>query len=64
MRRTSVSVLVVMLIACASVAQDKWYPSRWGADDQRGAANRVTRRRCLRRRASSRAADVSAGTRL
>jgi kynurenine formamidase len=30
------------LVACASVAQDKWYPSKWGADDQRGAANRIT----------------------
>jgi len=42
MRRTFVLLLVVMLIACASVAQDNWYPSRWGADDQRGAANRIT----------------------
>lgn len=42
MRRTLVLLLVVMLIACASVAQDKWYPSRWGAEDQRGAANRIT----------------------
>jgi kynurenine formamidase len=30
------------LIACASVAQENWYPSRWGAEDQRGAANRMT----------------------
>jgi len=42
MRRTFGLLLVVMLIACASVAQDNWYPSRWGADDQRGAANRIT----------------------
>lgn len=42
MRRTFVWLLVVMLVACASVAQDNWYPSRWGAQDQRGAANRVT----------------------
>src|SRR5215467_4560151 len=21
---------------------EKWYPSRWGANDQRGAANRIT----------------------
>jgi kynurenine formamidase len=42
MRRTIVSVFVVLLVACASVAQDKWYPSKWGADDQRGAANRIT----------------------
>ena len=42
MRRTFISLLVVTFLACASVAQDKWYPSRWGADDQRGAANRIT----------------------
>jgi len=42
MRRTTICLLVVMLVACASVAQDKWYPSRWGAEDQRGAANRIT----------------------
>ena len=42
MRRTFVALVVVMLVACASVAQNNWYPSRWGADDQRGAANRIT----------------------
>src|SRR5688500_10421046 len=42
MRRIVSAVLVVMFVACASVAQDNWYPSRWGADDQRGAANRIT----------------------
>ena len=42
MRRICVSLLVVTLIACASVAQENWYPSRWGAEDQRGAANRMT----------------------
>ena len=42
MGRTTVFLLVVTFVACASVAQDKWYPSRWGADDQRGAANRIT----------------------
>lgn len=31
------------LAASAAVGQtDKWYPSRWGAEDQRGAANRIT----------------------
>jgi kynurenine formamidase len=35
-------VAVVMACADGSVAQDNWYPSRWGASDQRGAANRVT----------------------
>jgi kynurenine formamidase len=42
MRRACSSALLVLLVACASVAQDNWYPSRWGADDQRGAANRIT----------------------
>ena len=42
MRRIFVCLLVVTLIACASVAQENWYPSRWGAEDQRGAANRIT----------------------
>jgi kynurenine formamidase len=33
-----------MLLACSSALgqTDRWYPSRWGADDQRGAANRLT----------------------
>src|SRR6476619_6372518 len=38
------SVLVVAVLA-ATVARgqaDRWYPSRWGAADQRGAANRIT----------------------
>ena len=36
-------VLAVALGAGAtSFAQNNWYPSRWGAEDQRGAANRVT----------------------
>ena len=42
MRRTVLLLLIGMLIACASVAQNNCYPSRWGADDQRGAANRIT----------------------
>jgi kynurenine formamidase len=39
-------VLVVtgVLLACSNLLgqADRWYPSRWGADDQRGAANRIT----------------------
>ena len=50
MRRTTVALLVVMFVACASVAQDKWYPSKWGADDQRGAANRITPAKVLEAR--------------
>ena len=42
MRRACLSALLVLVVACASVAQDNWYPSQWGAEDQRGAANRIT----------------------
>ena len=38
------SILVVAVLA-ATVARgqaDRWYPSQWGAADQRGAANRIT----------------------
>jgi kynurenine formamidase len=45
--RTSIAVVLItaalMLTSSATLGQsDRWYPSRWGADDQRGAANRVT----------------------
>src|SRR5688500_17037691 len=42
MRRSLIFTLVVIFVACSSVAQDNWYPSQWGAGDQRGAANRIT----------------------
>ena len=35
-------------VACVALAQsDDWFPSRWGAADQRGAANRVTAEKVL-----------------
>ena len=38
-----VGAVVLALAATGMLAQsDRWYPSRWGADDQRGAANRIT----------------------
>jgi kynurenine formamidase len=43
--RTRSLVVLVVVIAAATVARgqsDRWYPSRWGATDQRGAANRIT----------------------
>src|SRR5262245_61879974 len=43
--RTRSLVILVVLVAAATVAYgqgDRWYPSRWGAADQRGAANRIT----------------------
>jgi kynurenine formamidase len=37
-------LVTAVLLACSSVLgqTDRWYPSRWGAEDQRGAANRLT----------------------
>ena len=37
-------IVLAVLVACSSALgqTDRWYPSRWGADDQRGAANRLT----------------------
>ena len=45
MIRTRSLILLVVFAAAATVAygqSDRWYPSRWGAADQRGAANRIT----------------------
>ena len=38
----SVLVVAVLAVTVARGQADKWYPSRWGAADQRGAANRIT----------------------
>ena len=49
----SISVIVVLVLA-ATVARgqgDRWYPSRWGGADQRGAANRITPAKVLEARA-------------
>ena len=40
-----VSCVVILGIAAGGLAlgqSDNWFPSRWGAADQRGAANRIT----------------------
>ena len=50
MRRSLIFALVVVFVACSSVAQDNWYPSPWGAEDQRGAANRITPAKVLEAR--------------
>jgi len=47
--------LVVLLCALAAAAatlgqESQWYPSRWGAADQRGAANRLTPAKALEAR--------------
>jgi kynurenine formamidase len=41
-RRWFVSVIVLSFAGTALGQADNWYPSRWGAADQRGAANRIT----------------------
>lgn len=44
--------LLVTVIACTvgPVEAQRWYPSRWGAEDQRGAANRMTPAKVLEAR--------------
>ena len=45
-----IGMAVALLAAAGAVASaqtDRWYPSRWGADDQRGAANRITSAKVL-----------------
>jgi kynurenine formamidase len=42
---TASFVATIAFVAAGSVMlgqSDGWYPSRWGADDERGAANRIT----------------------
>jgi kynurenine formamidase len=37
------TLVLALVVSAVVIAQsDRWYPSRWGADDQRGAANRLT----------------------
>src|SRR5262252_5116181 len=43
--RVGISLVVVLAAAAGGIAlgqNDQWFPSRWGAADQRGAANRIT----------------------
>jgi kynurenine formamidase len=46
-RRLAASLLLGCIAPLASAAEAPWFPSEWGADDQRGAANRVTPERTL-----------------
>jgi kynurenine formamidase len=45
-----VVVLVALGVTVARGQTDKWYPSKWGAADQRGAANRITPAKVLEAR--------------
>jgi len=46
----TVGALLVLGAAALIGQQDAWYPSRWGANDQRGAANRLTPAKVLEAR--------------
>ena len=46
-RRLAASLLLGCIAPLASAAEAPWFPSEWGADDQRGAANRITPERTL-----------------
>ena len=45
------TAIVVVAGSLAMGQSDGWYPSRWGADDQRGAANRLTPAKVLEAKA-------------
>ena len=48
----AVIATVLTLVSTVTLGQsDQWYPSRWGTDDQRGAANRVTPAKVLEAKA-------------
>ncbi len=52
-RGLAIGVVCVGAVAGITLAHaqgDRWYPSRWGAGDQRGAANHVTAQRVLEAR--------------
>jgi kynurenine formamidase len=45
------ALAVIVTAAAVTFGQsDRWYPSRWGAEDQRGAANRLTAAKVLEAR--------------
>ena len=50
MRRLILATILVVATAAAYAQTGNWYPSRWGAADQRGAANRITPAKVLEAR--------------
>src|SRR5688572_26680375 len=46
-RRGAAMLVLTWVAAAACAAEAPWWPSEWGADDQRGSANRVTPERVL-----------------
>jgi len=52
-RLWTIGGVVALIVVVASIAHgqsDRWYPSKWGAADQRGAANRITPAKVLEAR--------------
>ncbi|NOT55290.1 MAG: hypothetical protein HOP18_11840, partial [Deltaproteobacteria bacterium] len=50
--RTLLGMSIALTLVSTAVAQDtpmgaKWWPSEWGPEDQRGAANRITPQKIL-----------------
>jgi kynurenine formamidase len=50
MRRLILATVLVVATTAAYAQTGNWYPSRWGAADQRGAANRITPAKVLEAR--------------
>jgi kynurenine formamidase len=50
MKTASLLCVLALFFTAAVLAQEKWWPSEWGADDQRGAANRWTAEKVLEAR--------------
>ena len=55
----AIAVAVLVIVASVALGQDRWYPSRWGAGDQRGAANRLTPAKVLEASALIKTGTVS-----
>ena len=43
----SVVLLIVLTATWTLTEESSWYPSKWGTDDQRGAANLLTATKVL-----------------
>ena len=41
------AVALLTLTATITLTQESWFPSEWGADDRRGAVNRLTPEKVL-----------------
>ena len=43
----TLTVVLIALTATFTLTQESWFPSEWGADDRRGAVNRLTPEKVL-----------------